>query len=235
MNRRDFVALSAMSAASSTVFARSASKSNFQQPSRALGKLPVPSLARVVPVCNTSRAHLIQGHPPTPAQQATLSAASMTIAPLSCLQHRTENDTGFDIELLHPTIDTSSIICSASNMHSLYGTGSYPAANRVAAPQDTNGQATIRITQTSAQTRQTTNLSLDVTQEGIYLLAIPTSTRSSSPAWRLTNATIDNDGRAQSIKNMFPSRSSRCAYLSIAIERTNVQNQSTNLRNARGE
>lgn len=217
INRREFVAMGVAAAATTAVSSTAMADSALPSVSRsAVGspRIPAPSLAKLQPITNQPNlARLAPGSSLPSVSQQTLANPMLTIEPLACVSNRLAKDASITIEAHYPVPNLYAILYSAHN-HDL---GAFPAASETIAPQNTRGQTTLRITQQLHGTTQTKLITLNASNPGTYLLAIPTTGRASNASWRFTKAHLNNDGQITDLANPLPAASSRCAYFSITI------------------
>lgn len=211
LNRREFVAISASAAASAAISSTSVAGPPTSAPAP---NIPGPTLARILPdQLNPAAARLqpasILGSP----IQAPLKHPSLTITPLRCLEDRLDTGASITIEVHYPAPNLYAILYSAHNL----GLGAFPSAAHINAPQNTRGQTILRITQQLGDATRSKHITLNTSNPGQYILAIPTADHSSNAGWRFTKARLDDAGQVTELTNPIPATSSRCAYFSITI------------------
>ena len=222
MNRRNFLAVSVAATASGAVTSGVLAES-----SRPLinTRIPSPSLGRLVP--STTQEHRADLIPVSHIRLSTdtsekLANPQLTIEPLPGISDRVHSDASFDIEILYPHAQQSTILYNAHNT----GIGAFPAGVSIDAPADHRGQITLMITQRTHSNSQTKHFQLNATRAGTFVLAIPTAPTNAHAAWRLSRVETNEHGQPTKLTNVLASASARCAYLSITInEHTHHQGE----------
>ena len=217
INRREFVALgvatATTTAVSSTALASSALPSTARKADRSL-RIPAPSVAKLQKLTDQPNLARLSRSPTLPSiAQHALEIPSLKIEPLECVSSRLAKNSSITIEVHYPSPDLYSILYSAHN-HDL---GAFPAAAQIDAPRNTRGQTILRITQQAGDATNANLITLNTSNPGDYILAIPTAGHSSNAGWRFTKAHLDDNGQITALTNPIPAASSRCTYFSITI------------------
>ncbi|MEQ9207989.1 MAG: hypothetical protein RLN78_11535 [Phycisphaerales bacterium] len=229
INRREFVAISAATAATAALSTPSLASAT-ASPTRPL-RFPAPTLARVLPLSPphtpsnshtpaypTSaklRPHTLCTNPST----TPLATPSITITPLACIENRLAPNASIIIEILHPTPNIYTNLLRAHNTNiPSQSIPDFASTISTKAPRNTLNQTTLRITQQIDNRAQSNRITLSTKSAASYLLAIPTAGRSANAAWRFTSASLDQAGNITKLNNPLPAASSRCAYFSITIQ-----------------
>lgn len=216
MHRRGFIAISAASAAASTVSG-------------------MPSLARVSGTPRIAKPELVElraseERPGTalvarafPISIATdrLRRPQITLTPLSCAQTRIADTSGVDIELRHPGCGIDSILYSAHND----GLGAFPSGISAPVDADTAGRLSLTITQRVGGDEQRHQIRISASRGGSYLLAIPTEPGARAPIWRTSTIELDNSHTPTQVRSLFESRARSCMLMGVRISENYTQSE----------
>lgn len=211
INRREFVAISAATAATTAISSSALADSISPAATKPL-RIPSPSLARIIPSKNDpTKARLLpRALLTTPSPQ--LSNPLLTLTPLPCVDARLNQDASITIELHYPAPNLYAILYRAHNI--TIPNKSIPAYASSIHTNSPNASPTLKVTQHTKNASKSTLLTL---APGAHLLAIPTATHASNPNFRFTSAILDTNGNITKLANPMPAASSRCAYFSITL------------------
>ncbi len=216
MHRRGFIAVSAASAAASTVTGMPALSNLKGSP-----RIAKPELVELQPhEQDYTRAIASRGFP-IAISTDPITNPTIELSPLACTDTRVANDAGVDIELRHPGCGIDSILYSAHNT----GLGAFPAG--VASPlnPDAMGAATLVVTQRTHNHRQQHQIRIDAKRPGSYLLAIPTEPGARAPIWRTSKIELDSTHTPTQVQSLFESRARSCMLVGIRIADNNAQSE----------
>ncbi|MFG0246776.1 MAG: hypothetical protein ACF8MF_12085 [Phycisphaerales bacterium JB052] len=219
MHRRDFIAISAASAAASTVsgmpgLARFSGtpriakpelvelRASEEQPGRALVARALPISIATEPIRNPQ----------------------ITLTPLACAQTRIADTSGVDIELRHPGCGIDSIMYSAHN----HGLGAFPSGISSPIDADTAGGLSLTITQRVGGDEQRHQIHISASRPGSYLLAIPTEPGARAPIWRTSTIELDSTHTPTQVRSLFESRARSCMLMGVRISENNTQSEGAN-------
>jgi len=216
MHRRGFIAISAASAAASTVTGMP-SLSRFTHTPR----IAKPELVELRP-CeeNPSRAVVARAFPISIATDPIINPR-IELTPLACAQTRIADTAGIDIELRHPGCGFDSILYSAHNE----GLGAVPAGVTSPIDADATGGLSLTITQRVDGCQQRHQIRISASRAGSYLLAIPTQPGAHAPVWRASTIELNNTNTPTQVHSLFESRARSCMLMSVRISETNAQTE----------
>jgi hypothetical protein len=216
MHRRGFIAISAASAAASSV-------SGMPALSRLAGeqRLAKPELMEIHPIeQDMTRAVAARPFPLTIASES-VTQPTIELNPLACTETRIADNAGIDIELRHPGCGIDSILYSAHNT----GLGAFPAGIASPIHTDSSGTATLIVTQRLSEHRQQHQIRINARRAGPYLLAIPTEPGARAPVWRASTIELNESRTPIHVRSLFESRARTCMLMSVRILETNDLNQ----------
>ena len=183
-------------------------------------KLAKPQLVELRPETGETTT---RGVPPNrlsiTSDSARINAPAITIGALSCTDQRLANDTSVDVELTHAGCGISSVLYSAHNV----GIGAFPAHNKSSVNPDAFGEITLIVSQRVGEQTQKTNVKVNASREGRYMLAIPTDAYARVPMWRSTQIELDDDANPTQISSLFDARTRSCMLMSIQINESIAQ------------
>jgi hypothetical protein len=216
MHRRGFIAVSAASAAASTVTGMPV-LSNLKGSAR----IAKPELVELRPhEQDHTRAIASRGFP-IAISTDPITNPSIELSPLACTQTRIANDAGVDVELRHPRCGIDSILYSAHNI----GLGAFPAGIASPISPDAMGAATLIVTQRINNYRHQHQIRIDANRPGSYLLAIPTEPGARAPIWRTSTIELDDTHTPTQVQSLFESRARSCMLMSVRITDDNAQSE----------
>lgn len=214
MHRRGFIAISAASAAASSVTG-------------------MPVLSDRTRSVRVAKPELIELHPDEQDNSRAIASRGIPIAlstdqivnpmielsPLACAETRIADDAGIDIELRHPGCGIDSILYSAHNA----GLGAFPSGISTALNPDAMGNTTLIVTQRVHDQRMQHRIRIDAKRAGSYLLAIPTQPGARAPIWRASTIELDLHQRPTRVQSLFESRARSCMLMSVRVSESIAQ------------
>lgn len=215
MQRRSFLAISAVGAATSSLGAAPMRSIVGSAPAEGSARFPSP---RLVGLGVDADANRVRALPllldSLNCTERRLDRARVSIRPIADMPSRVAQGCALDIEMLYPSTGGSrSLLYSA---HSA-GVGSYPAGLSCDAHPNTAGKTTFIVTQRMGNRSRETPIRIDASRPGRYLLAIPTSPDARVPIWRATQIIHNEHNTPLRLHDMLGQRSKHCAMLSIEI------------------
>lgn len=215
MQRRSFLAISAVGAATSSLGAAPMRSIVGSAPAEGSARFHSP---RLVGLGVDADANRVRALPllldSLSSTERRLERARVSISPIADMPTRVAQGCAMDIEMLYPrTGGTRSLLYSAHGT----GVGSYPAGIACDAQPDNTGNTTFIVTQRMGNRSRETPIRIDVGRTGRYLLAIPTSPDARVPIWRATQIMFNEHNTPQRLHDMLGQRSKYCAMLSIEI------------------
>lgn len=219
MHRRGFIAVSAASAAASSVIGMPILDNLTRSP-----RLARPELVELRPHEQDRSRALACTRFPIAIASAPIAKPVIELAPLSCIENRIADDAAVDIELRHPLCGYNSVLYSAHNT----GPGAFPAGIASIVSPDSAGGLSLIITQRHAELNQQHQLRLDATRAGSYLLAIPTSPDARAPIWRTSTISINESHTPIQVRSLFESRAHSCMLMSVRISESESQLEGVN-------
>ena len=219
MHRRGFIAVSAASAAASSVIGMPILGNLTRSP-----RLARPELVELRPTEQDRSRALACTRFPIAIASAPIAKPVIELSPLSCIENRLADDAAVDIELNHPRCGYNSVLYSAHNA----GLGAFPAGIASIVSPDAAGGLSLIITQRHADLNQQHQFRLDATRAGSYLLAIPTSPDARAPVWRTSTISINESKTPTQVRSLFEARARSCMLISVRITESESQIEGAN-------
>ncbi|MCA9275151.1 MAG: hypothetical protein KDA29_03915 [Phycisphaerales bacterium] len=219
MHRRGFIAVSAVTAAASSVtgmpiLGHTARSLRFARPELVELRPHEVDATRVIATRPSSLF----------ADRASIAAPQIELSPLACTESRIASDAAVDIEMHHPASGIDSILYSAHKA----GLGAFPAGISSPIRPDAAGGLTLIVTQRLGELRQQHKIRIDATRAGSYLLAIPTSPDARAPVWRTSTISINESQTPTQVRSLFEARARSCMLMSVRITESESQIEGAN-------
>lgn len=216
MHRRGFIAISAASAAASTV-------SGMPGLSRITGtpRIAKPELVELRASQEQPGTALVARAFPISIATDPISNPLIELTPLACAQTRIAKAAGVDIELRHPGCGIDSILYSAHND----GLGTFPSGISSPIDTDASGGLTLTVTQRVGGNRQRHHIRISAAWAGSYLLAIPTEPGARAPIWRTSTIELDKTHTPVQVRSLFESRARSCMLMGVRITENNTDRE----------
>lgn len=216
MHRRGFIAISAASAAASTVTGMPGLPKVAGTPRIAKPELVELRASEEKP----GRAVATRAFPISVATDP-ISNPRIELTPLACAQTRIAKAAGVDIELRHPGCGMDSILYSAHND----GLGAFPSGISSPIEADAGGGLTLTVTQRVGGDEQRHQIRVNAARAGSYLLAIPTEPGARAPIWRTSTIELDQSRTPTQVRSLFESRARSCMLMGVRVTEHNTQTE----------
>lgn len=216
MHRRGFIAVSAVTAAASSVTGMPI----LGFPTRS-HRFAGPELVELRQhEVDATRAIASRPFSPTTDHMA-LNTPQIELSPLECTGSRVASEAAVDIEMRHPGCGIDSILYSAHKA----GLGAFPAGISSPIRPDAAGGLTLIVTQRLGELRQQHKIRINASRAGSYLLAIPTDYEARAPIWRASTIELNSTHTPTQVRSLFDSRARSCMLMSVQITETMTQTQ----------